>query len=108
MNSQNEQLPIPHPGETLLEDFMKPLKLTVNRLARELGVRPDTVGGIVRGRRSVTPAIALRLARYTGTSPEFWLGLQEDFDLRHAERKMSRRIEREVKPCPLLKAAAAA
>jgi len=106
MSEKNNHLPIPHPGETLLEDFMKPLRLSASRVAKGLGVHPLTVSLLVRGRRSVTPELALRLSRYTGTTPEFWLGLQEDFELRHAERRHSRRIAREVQMCPLLEAAA--
>jgi addiction module HigA family antidote len=108
MSQKNEHLPIPHPGETLREDFMKPLGLSAARVARELGVPPVTVKLILRGRGSITPELALRLARYTGTSADFWLGLQEDYDLRRAERKLARRIEREVRPCPLLEATAPA
>jgi addiction module HigA family antidote len=102
MNDKIAHLPIPHPGETLLEDFMKPLALTSARVAKDLGVSVSTISLMIRGRAPVTPELALRLARYTKTSPDFWLGLQEDHDLRKAERKLSRRIEREVQPCPFL------
>lgn len=107
MNEKTELLPIPHPGETLLEDFMKPLGLDAARVAKDLNVAPATVRLLLRGRAAITPELALRLARYTGTSPDFWLGLQEDYDLRKAERKLSRRVAREVQPCPVLELAAA-
>lgn len=106
MNAKDEQLPIPHPGETLLEDFIKPLGLTPVRVAKDLGVHGLTVSLLIRGRRAVTPELALRLSRYTGTTPDFWLGLQEDYELRHAERKHARRIEQEVQLCPLIVEAA--
>ena len=74
-------LPNNHPGEVLLEEFLKPLNLSQNRLARDLSVPPRRINEIVLGKRSVTPDTALRLARYFGTSERFWLGLQADFDL---------------------------
>ena len=71
-----------HPGEILLEDFMKPLGLSINRLARDLDVPPNRIGAIVNGTRSITADTALRLATYFRVSPETWLGLQIDYDLR--------------------------
>src|SRR5665213_3806470 len=65
-----------HPGEILLEDFMKPLGLSINRLARDLDVPPNRIGSIVNGIRSITADTALRLGTYFGVSPETWLGLQ--------------------------------
>ncbi len=91
-------LPNIHPGEVLLEEFLKPLKLSQNRLARELSVPPRRINEIVLGKRSVTPDTALRLARYFGTSERFWLGLQADFDLEEAMMNLANRIEREVRP----------
>lgn len=70
-----------HPGEVLLEEFLEPLELSQNRLAREIGVPPRRINEIVLGKRSVTPDTALRLSRYFGTSSRFWLGLQMDYDL---------------------------
>lgn len=88
----------PHPGETLLEDFMKPLGLTASALALELHVTPARIGEIVRGKRAITAETALRLSRYFGTTPRFWLGLQSLYDLRTAERALAARIRREVRP----------
>jgi len=91
-------LPNIHPGEVLLEEFLKPLELSQNRLARDLSVPPRRINEIVLGKRSVTPDTALRLARYFGTSERFWLGLQADFDLEKARLNLANRIEREVRP----------
>jgi len=88
----------PHPGETILEDYIRPLGISVNHLAKALGIGASRVNEIVRGERGITADTALRLARCLGTSPEFWLNLQSLYDLRIAERKGRRRIEREVKP----------
>jgi addiction module HigA family antidote len=91
-------LPPIHPGETLLEDVLKPQGMSVNRLARALAVDATRLNDIVRGRRGITADTALRLARHLGTSAEFWMGLQVEFDLRVARREKLRRIEREVAP----------
>ena len=91
-------LPNIHPGEILLEEFLKPLGISQNRLAREIKVSPRRVNEIVLEKRSVTPETALRLARYFGTSDRFWLGLQLDFDLEEAKRKLAADIAREVHP----------
>ncbi len=87
-----------HPGEVLLEEFLKPMGLSQNRVGREIGVPPRRINEIVLGKRSVTPDTALRLARYFGLSEEFWLGLQMDYDLEEARRALSSRITREVHP----------
>jgi len=88
-----------HPGEILLTEFMEPLGISRNRLGIDLGIPPQRVGEIVRGRRSVTVDTALRLARYFGTSPEFWLNLQTRFDLDAADdQQLAGRIAREVRP----------
>jgi addiction module HigA family antidote len=94
----NQKLPNVHPGEVLLEEFLKPLALSQNRLARELNVPPRRVNEIVLGKRAVTPDTALRFARYFGTSERFWLGLQLDYDLEEAQRSLGERIAREVRP----------
>jgi addiction module HigA family antidote len=86
-----------HPGEILLEEFMKPLGLSQTRLGRDLGVSPRRINEIVHGKRNVTADTALRLSRYFGTSAEFWLGLQADYDLDLAEDRLADRILREVK-----------
>ena len=86
-----------HPGEVLLEDFMKPLGLTQYRLAHDLGVTPIRISQIVNGERSVTVDTAMRLARYFGTSAAVWLRLQVRYDLEVAEKELGPRISREVK-----------
>src|SRR6185437_4489177 len=91
-------IPPPHPGETIREDILEPLQMSVNQLAKALGVTAARMNDIVRGRRGVSADTALRLARYLGTSPEFWLGLQLEFDLRTAEQSNRRQIERDVTP----------
>ena len=91
-------LPPIHPGETLREDVLKPQDMSVNRLARALAVDATRLNDIVRGRRGITADTALRLARYLGTSAEFWMGLQAEYDLRVARREKLRKIEREVVP----------
>ena len=88
----------PHPGETIKEDYLVPLGMSVNRLAAALGIGAARLNEIVRGKRGITADTALRLARCFGTSAEFWLNLQSLYDLRMAERKVRGRIEREVTP----------
>ena len=90
--------PPTHPGEVLREDFLKPLGLSQYRLAKALGVPEVRVGAIVNGKRAVTPDSALRLARYFGTSPEFWLGIQATYDLETARDRIGGEIEAAVKP----------
>jgi addiction module HigA family antidote len=86
-----------HPGEILLEEFMQPLGLSQTRMGRDLGVSPRRINEIVHGKRSITADTALRLRRYFGTSAEFWLGLQADYDLDLATDRLADRIAREVK-----------
>jgi len=86
-----------HPGEVLLEEFLKPMNLSQNRLALDIGVPARRINEIVLGKRSVPVDTALRLARYFGTSPQFWLGLQMDYDLDVAMDAMESRLNREVK-----------
>jgi addiction module HigA family antidote len=80
----------------LLEEFLRPLGLSQNRLARSIAVPPRRINEIVLGKRSITAETALRLARYFGTSPQFWLGLQADYDLDVAADRLGDRLEREV------------
>lgn len=87
-----------HPGEILREDFMAPLELSINALARALHVPANHVSGIVNEKRGISARMALRLARYFGTSPELWLGLQQDYELDVARDTVSAQIEREVLP----------
>lgn len=96
MATRNKPLPLIHPGEILLEEFMKPLGLSINRLARDLDVPPRRVSAIVNGRRVVTADTALRLSRYFGVSAELWVGLQADYDLRVAGRAVGVDIQRRV------------
>jgi len=93
----NEILSPIHPGEVLLEDFMKPLGLSQYRLAKDIGVTPIRISQIVNGQRAITVDTALRLARYFGTSAEVWLNLQIRYDLEVAEKQLRKRIIREVK-----------
>ncbi|WP_407525404.1 HigA family addiction module antitoxin [Methylobacterium oryzisoli] len=87
-----------HPGEILLEEFLKPLDVSQNRLARDIDVPVSRVAGIVRGERAITADTALRLARFFGTSAEMWLGLQSDYDLRMARRAAGSEIQARVRP----------
>jgi addiction module HigA family antidote len=85
-----------HPGEILLEEFLKPMGISQNRLANSIGVPPRRINEIVLEKRSVTADTALRLAQYFGTSAKFWLGLQSDYDLDITSDKVGRRIQKEV------------
>jgi addiction module HigA family antidote len=91
-------MPPIHPGETLREDFLKPIGLTANRLAAELFVPVTRVNDIVRGRRAITADTALRLARYFGTTPQFWINLQSNYDLELAQDARGSEISRRVWP----------
>src|SRR5574337_1033579 len=91
------KLPPVHPGEVLLEDFMKPLGLSQYRVAKDMGVPTLRISQIVRGQRSITADTALRLARYFGTSAAVWLRLQARYDLEVAEEQLGPRIKREVR-----------
>ena len=92
------RLPPVHPGEILRDEFLTPMSLSVCRLAQSLNVSRPRLNDIVRGRRPVTIDTALRLGRYFGTTPAFWINLQTRFDLDVAERTMRRKIEREIEP----------
>ena len=98
MGKSKRLLPPIHPGEILCEDFMKPLKLSMNRLALDLHVPVTRIAEIVHERRSITPNTALRLARYFNTSARFWLNAQAAYDLEVAEDELRDTIEREVRP----------
>ena len=86
------------PGELLLEEFMKPLGLSGNELARQLKVPANRINDIVRGRREISAETALRLARYFGTTARFWLNAQAAYDLSKAESESAGRIASEVRP----------
>ncbi len=92
-----ERLPPVHPGEVLLEDFMKPLGLSQYRLAKDLNVPAMRISQIVHGKRAVTADTALRLARYFGTSANVWMRLQARYDLEVAELELAEQVNREVK-----------
>ncbi len=85
-----------HPGEVLFEEFLKPLALSQNRLALDIRVPARRINEIVHGKRRVTADTALRLARYFDTSPQFWLGLQMDYDLDVASDELAERLEKEI------------
>ena len=87
-----------HPGEVLLEEFLKPMDLSQNRLALAIGVPPRRINEIVLGKRGITADTALRLGRYFGMSPQFWLGLQMDYDLDVTADNLEKRLKKEVKP----------
>jgi addiction module HigA family antidote len=93
-----KNIPAPHPGETIREDVLEPLGMSVNQLARELRITAARLNDIVRGRRGITADTALRLSRYLGTSAEFWLGLQLEYDLRTVRRDRQARINRDIRP----------
>lgn len=93
---KKDLLPI-HPGEVLLEEFLKPMGLSQNQLALDIHVHPRRINEIVLGKRSITADTALRLARYFDMSPQFWLGLQVDYDLDVAEENLGDRLDREIK-----------
>jgi addiction module HigA family antidote len=89
-------LPPVYPGEILLEDFLKPMKITQYRLAKSIGVQQRRIGEIIAGKRAITADTALRLARFFGTDAQSWMNLQTHYDLTIAEESLSGRIEREV------------
>lgn len=91
-------LGIIHPGEILREELLVPMGVSASRLARDLRVPVTRISEIVRGRRSISADSALRLARYFGTTPEFWSGLQAEYDLRTATRRFGRETKRDVRP----------
>lgn len=86
-----------HPGEVLLEEFLKPMSLSQNRLAISIGVDTRRINEIVLGKRRVTADTSLRLSRFFGNSAQFWMGLQSDYDLDVAEDELGDRLEREVR-----------
>ena len=87
-----------HPGEIIREEILTPLAMSVNQLAKHLAVDAARLNEIVRGRRGITADTALRLARYLGTTPEFWLKLQVHYELRVAKQAKLKEIERAVRP----------
>ena len=96
--SRTGRIPFPHPGETIREDFLKPLGMSANRLAQALRVPATRLTDIVNGRRGITADTALRLARYFNTTPKFWLNLQSSYELAVASESKAEEIERNVQP----------
>ena len=94
------EVPPTHPGEMLLEEFLKPLGISQSAFAVRLGVSFPRLNEVIRGKRAVTPDTALRLARVTGMSADFWLGLQSDWDLWHALRSADAKQIAKLSPLP--------
>lgn len=93
-----DKLPNIHPGEILLEEFLKPLELSQNKLARGIGVSPRRINEIVHGKCAITADTALRLGHYFGTTEGLWMGLQAESDLEEARRRLGDRLKLEVHP----------
>ena len=93
---KNKKLPPIHPGEVLIEEFLKPMGLSQYRLAKDISVPPRRINEIVHGKRSISADTALRLGRFFGISPQFWLNLQTRFDLEVTEDLLAERLEKEV------------
>ena len=103
MNTRELLNPIT-PGEILREDFMEPMGLSINRLARDIVVPPNRISEIVNGKRAITADTALRLQRYFRVEAQFWLNLQSEYDLRMIKRKIWPEIERRILPAQDMKA----
>ncbi len=99
-----DKMPPVHPGEILLEEFMKPMGLTQYRLAKAMHVYPRKINEILQGKRSVTADTALRLSRFFGTTAEVWMNLQAHYDLELARDEVEQQVEREVIPYTVLAA----
>ena len=93
---KNKKLPPIHPGEILLEEFLKPMGISQYRLAKDISVPPRRINEIVHGKRSITADTALRLGRFFEIAPQFWLNLQNRFDLEVAEDLLTDRLDKEV------------
>ena len=89
-------MPPVHPSEILQDEFLKPMNLSQNRLANGIGVPARRINEIVMGKRGISANTAIRLGRYFGNSPQFWLGLQMDYDLEVEEERLSKRLDHEV------------
>ncbi len=94
---REERIKPVHPGEVLLEEFLKPMGISQNKLALDIRVPPRRINEIVHGKRRITADTALRLARCFGTSPQFWLGLQMDYDLDVEEDRLGDRLQHDVR-----------
>ena len=93
---KNKKLPPIHPGEILIEEFLKPMGISQYRLAKDISVPPRRINEIVHGKRSISADTALRLGRFFGISPQFWLNLQTRFDLEVTEDLLAERLDKEV------------
>jgi len=98
MARNKRQIPPVHPGEILNEEFLKPLDMTINALALALRVPSNRLYAIVEGERGISPDTALRLGRYFGTGPEFWINLQAHYDLESTRGEIEEEVERQVQP----------
>ncbi len=94
---KRKKIPAIHPGEILLEEFLKPMNLSQNRLALDIRVPARRINEIVLGKRRITADTALRLARYFNMSPQFWLGLQMDYDIDITQDKVSDELKKDIK-----------
>lgn len=94
----SKKFPPIHPGEILLEEFLKPMGISQYRIAKDIGVSPRRINEIVHGKRSITADTALRLARYFGTSERFWMNLQSSYDLESEKDRLGPRLAAEVHP----------
>lgn len=83
-----------HPGEILLEEFLNPMEISQNRIARDIGVPPRRINEIVHGKRSITADTAVRLAKYFNISESFWMGLQSDYDVEEAHRTLGKKLDK--------------
>lgn len=95
--AKKKLMPI-HPGEILLEEFLKPMKITQYQLAKNIGVSQIRISQIVRGERGITADTALRLGRYFSMSAQFWMNLQSNYDLKLAQLELGKRLDKEVHP----------
>ncbi len=98
MAPNRRQIPLAHPGEILNEEFLKPIGMSINALALALRVPSNRIYAIVEGERAISSDTALRLARFFGTSPEFWVNLQSHYDLENKRAELEEQIEQEVQP----------
>ncbi len=94
------KLPPIHPGEILAQEFLMPMRISQSRLARDINVPPRRINEICVGKRGITPNTALRLAHYFGTSAEFWMNLQQRYDLERLKDEIDQRLRQEIRPRP--------
>lgn len=88
-----KKLPNIHPGEVLLEEFLNPMGISQNKIARQIDVSPRRINEIVHGKRAITADTSLRLAKYFGVTEQFWMGLQTDYDLEEARRDLGKKLD---------------